>query len=75
MKDKKMNNEETQKTMQKLDNERTALFDLMITMSKRGDDFTHVSQAWKVLLMLKRIAKRQKKIYVGKLIKKYTKKC
>ena len=48
----------------------------MITMSKRGDDFTHVSQAWKVVVDAQElIEKRQKKIYVGKLIKKYTKKC
>lgn len=64
MKDKKMNNEETQKTMQKLDNERTALFDLMIKMSKRGDDFTHVTQAWKTVVDAQEELKNGRKKYM-----------
>ena len=41
-----MNSKELQKTMQNLDIQRERLFDIMIAMAKKGDDFTQITQAW-----------------------------
>ena len=32
--------------MQNLDIQRERLFDIMIAMAKKGDDFTQITQAW-----------------------------
>ena len=44
-----MQNKNNQKNIEALENQSTLLLDLMVKMSKRGDDFTHVAESWKMV--------------------------